>query len=274
MRRRAGAVATLAALLLLAGCSAPAAELPAASGSPAGPTSSANPSAPAEEALSGELRILAAASLTESFTDLAERFQAAHPGVTVAAISFDGSSTLATQILEGAPADVFASADQANMDKVVAEIDGTPAVFAHNTLQIAVAPGNPLGIATLADLAADGVQLVLCAPEVPCGRAAHVLLDAAGVAVDAVSEEQNVKAVLSKVQLGEADAGLVYLTDVAAAAGAVDGVPIAGAELAASDYPIAALAGAGHPAVARAFIAFVLSPEGQAILAGHGFGAS
>lgn len=257
-RVRVAAVVGCAALLL-AGCS------------PSGTT----PERPgnAANALTGELTIFAAASLTASFTELARQFGADHPGVTVMPISFDGSSTLATQLREGAPVDVFASADEATMGTVADLADGAPEVFATNILQIAVEPGNPLGIRGLDDLADPRVQVVLCAPAVPCGTASHELLDLEHVPVTPVSEEQNVAAVLTKVRTGEADAGLVYLTDVAAADGAVDGVGIAGADRAANSYPIAAMKSSQHPDVARVFVAFVLSPRGQAVLATYGFGA-
>lgn len=222
--------------------------------------------------LTGQLTIFAAASLTASFTELAENFGKDNPGVTVKPISFDGSSTLATQINEGAPADVFASADEANMAKVKEAIDGEPTLFVSNVLQIAVQPGNPKGIEMLTDLAKPGISTVLCAPAVPCGTASHKLLDFDGAAVTPVSEEQNVKAVLTKVQLGEADAGLVYKTDVTASAGAVDGVDIAGADRAVNLYPIATLKASKNAAVAQAFVDYVLSPAGQKILAKYGFG--
>lgn len=254
----------LAATLVLGGCAATSAtdtSAPSTDGS-----SSAN-------GVNGELTIFAAASLTGSFTDLAEGFEAQNPGVTVTPISFDGSSTLATQILEGAPVDVFASADEANMMKLESVVAGSPDTFTTNTMQIVVAPGNPLGITSLADLTADTVQLVLCAPEVPCGSASSQLFDNAGVSVTPVSEEQNVKAVLTKVQAGEADAGLVYVTDVTAAEGSVDGVDISGTELVANAYQIATFTESKNPEAATAFIKYVLSPEGQAILAGYGFTA-
>ncbi len=241
-------------VLLLAACAPTAPEKPAHT---AGPT--------------GSLTIYAAASLTASFTELARQFGSDNPAVTVNPISFDGSSTLATQINEGAPVDVFASADEADMARVADEVDGTPRIFASNTLQIAVQPGNPLGITGLADLTKPRVQVVLCAPKVPCGTASHRILDLDGVAVTPVSEEQNVKAVLAKVQSGEADAGLVYVTDVAASADTVDGVSIPGAERAANSYPIATLARSADPEVAKAFVAFVLSDRGQTILAKYGF---
>lgn len=222
--------------------------------------------------LTGELTIFAAASLTASFGELATSFGAENPGVTVKPISFDGSSTLAKQINEGAPVDVFASADTANMAKVKDMIDGTGTVFVTNVLQIAVQPGNPKKITGLADLAKAGITTVLCAPAVPCGTASHKLLDLDSVVVTPASEEQNVKAVLTKVQLGEADAGLVYKTDVTAAAAAVSGVDIKGADRAVNSYPIATLKASKNAAVAKAFVDYVLSPAGQAILAKYGFG--
>ncbi|GAA1228262.1 molybdate ABC transporter substrate-binding protein [Rhodoglobus aureus] len=247
---------SLAATIGLAGC-APVDSPPASDSS--------------SQQLQGEITIFAAASLSASFTELADAFTAANPGVTVAPISFDGSSTLATQIVEGAPVDVFASADEATMEKVAEELAGTPTPFASNLLQLAVQPGNPLEITGLADLTRPGLQLALCAPEVPCGAASHTILDAQGVAVTPVTEEQNVKAVLTKVKAGEVDAGLVYVTDVLDSAGAVDGVPILGAERARNSYPIATMAASQQPDIAEAFVSFVLSDEGQAILATYGF---
>lgn len=225
----------------------------------------------------GELTVYAAASLSGAFDELASRFEALHPAVRVAPITYDGSSVLATQVIEGAPADVFASADRRNLARVddAGLLDGEPEVFATNVLEIAVRPGNPLGIDgldDLADAASADPLVVMCAPEVPCGTAAATLLDAAGVTVTPTSEEQNVSAVLTKVRSGEADAGLVYVTDIAAAAGAVDGVPIDGADAATNDYPLAALADAPNPEAARAFVAFVRSPIGAEVLSAYGFG--
>ncbi|WP_307841958.1 molybdate ABC transporter substrate-binding protein [Salinibacterium sp. SWN1162] len=250
------AAAAIAGLVGLSGCSA-------ADPAPASTSS--------DGALQGELTIFAAASLTASFTELAEAFSAENPGVTIAPISFDGSSTLATQISEGAPADVFASADDATMQQIGDELATVPVSFASNELQIAVQPGNPRDITTLSDLAKPGVQVALCAPAVPCGAAARILLDAAAVDLTPVTEEQNVKAVLTKVELGEVDAGLVYVTDVQDAAGTVDGVAIADAATARNNYPIAVLNEAAQPAIAAAFVDFVLSAPGQSILASYGF---
>lgn len=224
--------------------------------------------------LGGELRIFAAASLAGAFNELADDFQIQHPDLEVLPISYDGSSVLATQLIAGAPADVFASANEANMIRVTdADRAESPETFATNILQIAVAPDNPLGIETLADLADPELTVVVCAPEVPCGDASQTLLTAADVTLTPASEEQNVTAVLAKVKAGEADAGLVYQTDVAAAEGAVTGLDIDGSDQATNVYPLAALTDAPNPDAAAAFVAFVLSDEGQAVLAEFGFGA-
>lgn len=254
----------LAAVALLAGC--------ASSGSGSGDASTPRASTSKADSLSGDLTIYAAASLTASFNDLAKGFHKLHPKVTVKPIDYDGSSTLATQLRQGAPADVFASADQATMNKVTDLVDGRARVFASNILQIAVQPGNPKKITDLKDLTDSDLQVVLCAPAVPCGTASHRLLDADGLTVKPVSEEQNVTAVLTKVKSGDADAGLVYVTDVTAAKGAVDGVTISDADKAVNEYPIAALKEAANAPLARAFVKYVLSDAGQAVLARYGFG--
>lgn len=215
------------------------------------------------------LTIAAAASLQASFTQLVDAFAAEHPEVDVQPIVFDGSSTLAAQLREGAPFDVFATANETTMHAVADHVID-PAVFATNTLQLAVAPGNPLGVDSLDDLAE--LDVVLCARQVPCGAASITLLDANGVTITPVSEEQNVAAVLTKVRNGEADAGLVYVTDIASAGGAVTGVEVPGADGVINRYPIAAVAGSANAGVARAFVDFVLSPRGREVLAAHGFG--
>ncbi|WP_344000282.1 molybdate ABC transporter substrate-binding protein [Microbacterium paludicola] len=221
------------------------------------------------DGIGGELTVYAAASLGPAFEELAAEFEAAHPGVDVRPPVLDGSQVLATQIAEGAPADVFASADESTMERV-ADLVRDPAVFATNTLVIAVPRGNPAGIGGLADLADPSVTVVLCAREVPCGAASGALLERAGVTVDPASEEQNVGAVLAKVAAGEADAGLVYRTDVARAA--VDAVPAEGAEDVVNRYPVAALRDARNPAAAEAFVALVRGEVGRRVLAEHGFG--
>lgn len=255
--RRSTTALLAAVAFVLTGCAGAAESMP--SGSPS--------ETAADSALSGELNVYAAASLSGAFDAIAEEFTAENPDVTVSPV-YDGSSTLVTQILEGAPADVFASADEANMDKAGdAAID--PALFASNTLVIAVPAGNPGGVETLADLA--GVTTVLCAPEVPCGAASAKLLTAGGITVDAASLEQNVTAVLTKVAASEADAGLVYATDVIGRDDLEVLVP-EGAEDVVNHYPIAQLADAADPDAAEAFVAFVQSDAGQRILADFGFG--
>jgi molybdate transport system substrate-binding protein len=260
-RIRGALAVSVVVALLLAGC--------ASSGS-SGATSSTTSNG--SDDLSGDLTIYAAASLTASFDELAKKFHSLHPGVTVKPIDYDGSSTLATQLQQGAPADVFASADGANMAKVAALIDGKPSVFASNVLEIAVAPGNPQDITRLSDLAASDLKIVLCAPRVPCGAASHKLLDSDHVTLQPASEEQNVTAVVTKVTAGEADAGLVYVTDVAAADGAVDGVEIPDADKAVNEYPIATMKTGQNRPAGKAFARFVLSAAGQKILASYGFG--
>lgn len=260
---RQSAIALSAALALaLAGCAG-------GTGTPASDTATgASSTSPTGAALEGELSVYAAASLSGAFDDIAAAFTAENPEVSVSPI-YDGSSTLVTQILEGAPADVFASADEKNMAKASAvAID--PTLFGTNTLVIAVPAGNPGGVTGLADLA--GVTTVLCAPEVPCGAASATLLANAGVTVTAASLEQNVTAVLTKVAAGEADAGLVYATDVIGRDDVETIVPEGAADVV-NRYPIAALTSAPNPEAAAAFVAFVLSDSGRAILERYGFGA-
>src|SRR3954452_612521 len=171
------------------------------------------------------LTVYAAASLTQTFTDIGKKFEAAHKGVKVT-FNFGGSSDLVAQIQQGAPADVFASADTANMDKAVQAkaIEGEPANFPSNTLEIAVPPDNPAGVTSFQDLAKPGNNVVICAPEVPCGSATQKVEDASGVTIKPVSEEQAVTDVLTKVESGEADAGVVYVTDIKSAGDKVKGV--------------------------------------------------
>ncbi|MCZ7526719.1 MAG: molybdate ABC transporter substrate-binding protein [Acidimicrobiia bacterium] len=221
--------------------------------------------------VTGGITVLAAASLTEAFTELGERFESAHPAASVT-LSFAASSAIVAQIQEGAPADVFASADEANMGKVVesGDVRGEPVVFAANALQIAVESGNPKGIRALGDLAADGTVVVLCESQVPCGRLADQVLASAGVSVTPASREANVKAALGKVELGEADAALVYATDVLASDD-VEGVEIPEDVNLATRYPVAVLEGAGNPEGARAFVELLTSDDGQDVLRRHGF---
>jgi molybdate transport system substrate-binding protein len=220
----------------------------------------------------GTLTVFAAASLTESFTTLGKEFEAQHAGVTVK-FSFAGSSALAQQLDNGAKADVFASADQATMDKAVqgGVVDGQAKVFATNKLAIAVAPGNPKGIKSFADLNKPNLNVVTCAAQVPCGAAVKKVETATGVTLKPKSEEQDVKQVLNKVQSGDADAGLVYLTDTTSAAGKVDKVDFPEAAQALNSYPIAAVKG-GQADLARQFEEFVLGTQGKNELTKAGFG--
>ncbi|MCL6537382.1 MAG: molybdate ABC transporter substrate-binding protein [Acidothermus sp.] len=213
--------------------------------------------------------VFAAASLQKAFTILGQEFERTHPGTEVVT-SFGGSDSLATQILQGAPADVFASADEAVMDRVAgAHRVDHPVVFAANQLEIAVSPGNPKHIATLGDLTRAGIRLALCAPTVPCGAAAKKVFTAAGLQPHPVTLESNVTAVLTKVELGEVDAGLVYHTDVLAAAGKVQGIPFAGSAAATNRYEIGAIVPNDHLDVAREFIEFVL--DHRKVLVDAGF---
>jgi molybdate transport system substrate-binding protein len=217
----------------------------------------------------GEIKVFAAASLTTAFTELGERFTAANGGAKVT-FNFAGSQALATQIQQGAPADVFASADLANMDKVK-DLVGTPRNFASNRLQIVVEKGNPRNVQGLDDLAAGDLKVVLAAPEVPAGRYAAEALGKAGVTVTPVSEEDNVKAVVTKVSLGEADAGIVYVTDVAAGGDKVEGVDIPEDQNVLATYPTATVKASKAQDRAQAFMDLVLSAEGRQVLEDHGF---
>ena len=227
---------------------------------------------PSTTALSGTASVFAAASLRDSFKALGQAFQTAHPGTTIQ-LNFAGTPTLVTQIEQGASADVFASADTTNMDKLKADgfTSGTPQVFAHNKLEIVVAAGNPKGITGLADLAKPGVIYITEAPTVPAGKYALQILASAGVKVTPKSFETDVKSVVSKIELGEADAGIVYTTDVKAAGSKVTGVSIPDSTNVVATYPIDAVKGTKNSALASAFIAYVLSAGGQATLQSFGF---
>jgi molybdate transport system substrate-binding protein len=215
--------------------------------------------------------VFAAASLTETFTTLGKAFESSHPGVHVK-FNFAGSSALAQQINQGAPADVFAAASPATMKQVTDQGGASnPTVFVRNRLEIAVPNGDPGKVKTLKDLTDPKLKVVLCAPQVPCGSAAVTALKAAGLTVKPVSQEQDVKAALTKVQLNEADAALVYRTDVKAAGGKVEGIDFPEAAKAINNYPIAALAKAPQPDLAKEFVQLVLSPQGSTTLTGAGF---
>jgi molybdate transport system substrate-binding protein len=211
--------------------------------------------------------------LTESFTDLGKKFEAANPGVKLT-FSFGPSSGLAEQIIQGAPADVFASASAKNMTQVTAAGDASdPKTFAKNVMEIVVPPGNPAKVAGVDDLAKPAVKVALCQAAVPCGAVAAQVFKKAGVTVHPVTEEADVKSVLSKVQLGEVDAGMVYVTDVKAAGAKVTGVPVPDAVNASTSYPIATIKTSTNSAAAQAFVDFVLSATGTAALAAAGFQA-
>lgn len=218
-----------------------------------------------------EVTVLAAASLTEAFDELADRYEAEHPGVTVA-LNLAGSQQLAGLVLAGAPADVLATADQTQMARVeqAGLLEGEPRVFATNQLVVVVERGNPLSVTALRDLARDDLVLVLPDEAVPAGRYAAALLDRAGVAVQPASREVDVRAAVGKVRLGEADVAIGYRTDALALAD-VDAVEIG--DTPGVRYAIAALDDAPHPDHARAFVELVRSPTGQGILSAHGFGA-
>jgi molybdate transport system substrate-binding protein len=252
-RSRTRLAATLAvAALVLAGCGG-------------GDDSGGGPGAAAP----GEIKVFAAASLTAAFTEIGQRYTAANGGAKVT-FNFAGSQALATQIQQGAPADVFASADLTNMDKVK-DLTGTPRNFASNLLQIVVEKGNPRNVQGLDDLANPDLKVVLAAPEVPAGKYAAEILGKAGVTVKAVSEEDNVKAVVTKVSLGEADAGIVYVTDVTAGGDKVEGVAIPEDQNVLATYPIATVKASKAQDQAQAFVDLVLEAEGQQVLEGHGF---
>ena len=223
-------------------------------------------------ALHGKLTVFAAASLRKTFTELGDRLMADNPDLKVE-FAFAGSSDLVTQLTEGAPADVFASADERNMAKAseAGLLAGEATPFATNHLTIITAPGNPLGISSLADLAKPEVQVVICAAQVPCGGATEKVAGLAGVTLNPVSEENSVSSVLTKVTEGQADAGLVYRTDARAAGSTVAAVDFSEADRVTNSYPIARLKDAQNAAAARAFIDLVLSDQGQQVLADAGF---
>lgn len=220
---------------------------------------------------SDQVLISAAASLSDGFVEVERAFEETHPGVDIV-LNLGGSSALREQILEGAPADVFASANESNMARVVdgGEVAGAPVVFARNSLQIAVPVGNPAGITTLDDFAKEELLIGLCAVEVPCGEFARRVLTRAGVTPAVDTNEPDVRALLTKIDAGELDAGITYVTDVAASDG-VHGVDIPADVNLVAEYPIAVLAHAPNPVMAAAFVDFVMSAGGQAILAQYGF---
>ncbi|HEY7921049.1 MAG TPA: molybdate ABC transporter substrate-binding protein [Streptosporangiaceae bacterium] len=260
MRRFAVIAAGLAAVAV-AGCSS--------SGGSGGSSSGASGSPSA--ASTGTITVFAAASLMGTFTQLGKQFEAAHPGDTVK-FSFGPSSGLATQITSGAPADAFASAAPANMDTVVQAGDASnPQDFAKNTMEVAVPPKNPGKVKSVNDLAKKSVKVALCQPQVPCGVVAAEVFKNAGIKVKPVTLQPDVKSVLTQVELGSVDAGMVYVTDVMAAGTKVKGVTISDKDNASTLYPIATISDSKHKSIAQSFVAYVLSPAGQQVLTAAGF---
>ena len=239
----------------------------AETGSPATSAAGADPS------VSGQLTVFAASSLTDAFTEIGDTFRSAHPEVEVT-FSFGGSSDLVAQLAEGAPADVLATADESTMATAVeaGSVVGLPAVFATNTFGIIVEAGNPKGVGGVADLADPSLLVVLCAETVPCGKGAAAVLANVGVTVNAVSFEQKVKGVVTKVASGEADAGIVFVTDIAAAGDAASGVEIPAEVNVTNSYALAVTSEAPNTAAAEAFASFVTSAQGRSILEAYGFG--
>jgi molybdate transport system substrate-binding protein len=259
MRRFILAVVGLTAVAV-AGCSS------ASSGS-----SASSPSPSSASSSTGTITVFAAASLMGTFTQLGKQFDAAHPGDTVK-FSFGPSSGLATQITSGAPADVFASAAPANMDTVVTAGDAAnPQDFAKNTMEVAVPPNNPAKVKSVNDLAKSSVKVALCQPQVPCGVVAAKVFKNASIKVKPVTLQPDVKSVLTQVELGSVDAGMVYVTDVMAAGSKVKGVQIPSSDNASTLYPIATITNSKHKSIAQSFVTYVLSPTGQQVLTAAGF---
>lgn len=257
-RRCAAAILTSALLVPLAACGSDREQDPGAGGAGSAP-------GPAH----ADLTVLAASSLTDVFETAGAVYEKEHPGSEVT-FSFAGSQELAAQVEQGAPADALVTADTRTMDGVRADT-GTPTVIAKNRLVIATGEGNPEKVGDLSDLAAPGLKVVLAAPEVPVGRYSEQILRAAGIDVKPVSREPSVRAVLSKVALGEADAGLVYRTDAAAATGKVDAIEIPDAQNAVASYPAATLKTSRHSGAAAAFVAWLAGPEARKIFQDAGF---
>ena len=254
MRRFALAIAGLAAVAV-AGCGG----------------SSSGSSVPGNSSATGTITVFAAASLMGSFTQLGKQFETAHKGDTVK-FSFGPSSGLATEINSGAPADVFASAAPVNMQQVVSAGNASdPVNFAKNKAEVAVPPNNPGKVTSVKDLAKSSVKVALCQPQVPCGVVAAEVFKNVGIKVKPVTQQPDVKSVLTQVETGNVDAGMVYVTDVMAAGSKVKGVPIPAADNATTTYPIATISSSNYKSIAQAFVSYVLSPTGQQVLAAAGF---
>jgi molybdate transport system substrate-binding protein len=275
MNRHASAVlvTTVVVALGLTACSSTKKTATSPSSAAAAPSSASSaPAAVATPTISGTVVVFAASSLMATFTTLATDFEQAHPGVKIVP-SYGGSDTLAAQITQDAPVDVFAAASTTTMGTVTTAGDGvgTPQVFAKNELEIAVAPNNPDHIAGLADVTKSGVKLALCAATVPCGAAATKAFAAAKLTPHPVTLEQDVASVLTKVELGEVDAGLVYQTDVKTAGSKVTGVNFPEAASAINTYPIVVVKTGKNTVAGQEFLNFVVSPAGQQILQAAGF---
>jgi molybdate transport system substrate-binding protein len=260
-RHRILIAATVAATLALAGCT----------GASDGPGEEDGGTGTPLPDVSGTITVFAAASLSETFELLATEFEQRHPSAEVV-LNFGGSAGLAAQVIDGGPADVLATADEPTMEKAVdSGAATTPVIFTSNTLEIAVPAGNPAGVDQLADFADESLAIALCDPSVPCGSAAQVLFDTFGITPSPDTLEPDVKSVLTKVELGEVDAGLVYVTDVIAGGDAVEGVEVPEALSLVNLYPISVVTASQNPAGAQEWIDFVLSTDGQQVLADAGF---
>ncbi len=235
-------------------------------------SSTSSTSSAGSSSSTGTITVFAAASLMGTFTQLGKQFEAAHKGDTVK-FSFGPSDGLAAEITSGAPADVFASASTKTMGTVVTAGDAAnPQNFATNVMEVAVPPNNPANVTSVTDLAKKSVKVALCEPTVPCGVVAAEVFKNAGIAVKPVTLQADVKSVLTQVELGNVDAGMVYVTDVMAAGSKVKGVTIPAGDNASTHYPIATISSSKHKSEAQAFMNYVLSPAGQQVLAAAGFG--
>ena len=262
--RRLVVIAAGLAVLTAAGCSS------GTSGSSSTTSPPSGSSAPAS-ASTASITVFAAASLQGTFTQLGKQFEAAHPGETVK-FSFGPSSGLASEITSGAPADVFASAAPGNMETVVTAGDAaSPQDFAKNKMEVAVPPSNPAKVTSVKDLAKSSTKVAVCQPQVPCGVVAAEVFKNANLTVKPVTLQADVKSVLTQVELGNVDAGMVYVTDVMAAGSKVKGVPIPSSDNASTLYPIATINNSKNKSEAQAFVAYVLSPAGQKVLSAAGF---
>src|SRR6516162_9096105 len=234
-------------------------------------SSSSTPSTSSSAPATGTITVFAASSLTEAFTKIGQQFEAAHKGDTVK-FSFGPSSGLEAQITSGAPADVFASASTKTMQDVVSAGDASnPQNFAKNIMEVAVPPSNPAKVTSVNELAKKSVKVALCQPQVPCGEVAAEVFKNVGITVKPVTLQPDVKSVLTQVELGNVDAGVVYVTDVKAADSKVKGVTIPAGQNASTLYPIATISSSKEMSIAQAFVAYVLSPTGQAVLSAAGF---